>query len=261
MLSKTDIMNQLQAFACARGSVVSVHASLKAIGEIVGGGETLLSALIEFFTADGGLLCVSTHTWDSFVYDRREKWSCLGVLACLSAAHPDAVRSLHPSHSVAVFGEPERAKAFVQGDATVKTQVSPDGSYGKLYDEDGYVLLLGVGQEKNTFLHCVEEMLQVPNRLMKEPTEWTVIHKDGREETRLLYCLDEENHPDVSLFFGKFEPAFRYHGCITDGKIGNAPVQLCRARKMKEVIELIYRRSGGEELLGDDAPLAIALYQ
>ncbi len=261
MLLKTDIMKQLQVFQKAKGRVVSVHASLKAVGAIDGGGDTLLSALIEFFTAEGGLLCVPTHTWDTFVYDRRKNQSCTGVLSCLAAGRPDAVRTLHPSHSMAVFGEAERVMEFVKDEETATTPAGPDGCYGKLYDEDGYVLLIGVGHEKNTFLHCVEEMLQVPNRLLNEPDEWTIIHKDGRKEQRLLYCFDEESHPDVSLFFGKFEPAFRYHGCITDGYIGNAPVQLCCARKMKEVMALIYQRSGGEELLGDDAPLDVTLYE
>ena len=39
---------------------------------------------------------------------------------------------------------------------------------------------------------------------------------------------------DVSLRFVKYETPFRYHGCIIDGFIGNAPTQLCDARKIKE---------------------------
>ena len=64
----------------------------------------------------------------------------------------------------------------------------------------------------------------------------------------------------MSVNFGKFEPAFRYHGCITDGFIGNAKVQLCTATKMKEVMELIYKRSAGRELLADNQPLDKNLY-
>ena len=258
MLTKADILHQLEAFREAQGHIVSVHTSLKAIGEIDGGGEMLLSALISFFANDGGMLCIPTHTWDTEVYDRRRADSCTGVLSMLAAAHPAAVRTTHPSHSMAVFGR--QAELFSRADDTTNTPVHPRGCYGKLYEEDGFILLIGVGQEKNTFIHCVEEMLHVPGRLTKDMVERTVIHKDGRKEKRCLHWFDEETIPDVSDFFGKFEQAFRHHGAIVDGYIGRAKVQLCRARKLKEVIELIYERNDYGELLNNDDPLDEALY-
>ena len=66
---------------------------------------------------------------------------------------------------------------------------------------------------------------------------------------------------DVSKKFHKFEPPFRHFGCIQDAKIGNAPVQLCRCRKVKEVIELIYANNNFGELLADDSPIDEKLYK
>jgi hypothetical protein len=54
---------------------------------------------------------------------------------------------------------------------------------------------------------------------------------------------------DISARFTQFDIPFRYHRCITDGFIGNAPAQLCSARKMKETIELIYKNSCGKDPL------------
>ena len=56
MFTKDDILKQLGKFSIAKGKIVTVHTSLKAVGEVEGGAEALLSALIEYFTADGGLL-------------------------------------------------------------------------------------------------------------------------------------------------------------------------------------------------------------
>ena len=64
----------------------------------------------------------------------------------------------------------------------------------------------------------------------------------------------------MSVFFDKFEPAVRHYGCIFDGKLGNADVQLCSARKMKAVMDIIYERAQGKELLADDTPLDESLY-
>ena len=260
MIYREDILKQLERFHIAKGKPVLVHTSLKAIGEINGGAETLLLALIEYFTRDGGLLCIPTHTWDRDVMDRSNAETCVGVLSNVAAAHPDGVRSMHPTHSIVVFGDRAKAMEFVKREAEVNTPVNPDGCYGNFYKEEGYVLLIGVGHDKNTFLHCVEEKLEVPDRLTKNMVERTIIHKNGSIEKRHLYWFDEKKIPDVSVNFGKFEPAFRYHGCITDGFIGKAKVQLCSATKMKEVMELIYNRSAGKELLADQKPLEKKLY-
>lgn len=48
---------------------------------------------------------------------------------------------------------------------------------------------------------------------------------------------------------------------IADGFIGDAKVQLCDAVGIKETVELIYKRSEGEELLSDKKPLDEKLYK
>lgn len=259
MFTRKELLTQLEQMRHVKGKIVTVHTSLKAVGEIEGGGEVLLSLLIDFFTKDGGILCLPTHTWDSDVYDRRKAESCIGVLPCLAAARPDAVRTLHPTHSMAVFGDRERVEAFVSNEGVADTPASPNGCYGKLLADDGYVLLVGVGQEKNTFIHSVEEMLAVPNRLTETKVEKTIIHKDGREEKRQLYWFDDRI-PDVSVFFPKLEKPFRHYGCIEDAYVGNAKVQICSARKMYLAMKDIYERNNFGELLADDLPIDERLY-
>ncbi len=259
LLTKRQLITQLEKFQHIKGKIVTVHTSLKAVGEIEGGGETLLSVLIDFFTQDGGLLCVPTHTWDSDVYDRRMAYSCLGVLPKLAAAHPEGTRTLHPTHSMVVFGDREKVNKFIDFEAITDTPANPKGCYGKLFAEDGYVLLIGVGQNKNTYIHYVEESLLVPHRLTDYKVEKKIIHKDGTEEKRFLHWFDNKI-PDVSVYFSKFEEPFRHHGCIEDGYIGNAKVQLCNARKMYAVIEKIYKNNSFGELLDNDMPIDKKLY-
>ena len=85
------------------------------------------------------------------------------------------------------------------------------------------------------------------------------VGRDGTEEKRFLYLLDEEI-VDVSLNFPKFEEPFRYYGIIEDGFIGNAKTQLCSARKMYEVMEKIYKNNCFGELLHNDLPIDKKLY-
>ncbi len=261
IVTKKDIITELEKFNIPYGSPVIVHTSLKSIGEIEDGAEGLLSAMVEYVTSRRGLLCVPTHTWDTLRLDLRKAESCIGILPKIAAARKDGVRSLHPTHSITVFGNRERAKKFVEKERFSDSPVNPEGCYGNFYREDGYVLLLGVDHTKNTFLHCVEEIMKVPGRLTDERIKAEIVYKDGLREKRLLYWFDESEIPDVSLNFGKFEEAFEYHGCIQRGKLGNAKTQLCNAAKMKNVMQLIYKNAGGSELLADNLPLDGRLYK
>ena len=71
MYTKEMIMEQLTQMGAPRDSVVTVHSSLRAVGETEGRGEGLLDALIGYFTSRGGLLMIPTHTWANF-FDHRE---------------------------------------------------------------------------------------------------------------------------------------------------------------------------------------------
>lgn len=258
MHTKQQIFSQLEAFRFAVGQHVHVHSSLKAVGEVEGNGEGLLECLIKFFTHNSGLVSFPTHTWDENVLDLRKCDTCTGILSKLALQRTDGVRTKNPTHSMVIFGE--RAEEYAKWDDNVESSTSPSGCYGKLYEEDGYILLLGVGQNKNTYIHAAEERLQIPNRITKEFHNTTFIDGAGTKVIKPMHLVFEE-YGDISYNFEKLEPAFRYHKCITDGKIGNAFVQLCSARKMSRVLEMIHKNSNYTEIFLDSKPLAEAWYK
>ena len=255
MLTKSDIKDVLCKLNVPQDRPVMVHTSLRSIGKMEGGAQTLLDTLIEHCTADGGLIVVPTHTWgfmnSDITLDLVTPRSNLGVFSNVALQDSRGIRSHHITHSLMVFGE--QAAQFAKLDETATTMVSQ--CCYELYRQDGYVLLIGVGQEKNTFLHCVEEMLDVPNRTADKPVTLKMRHADGSIQEKQIYPMYSEGIEDVSEQFGNYEPAFRKHGCIVDGKIGNADVQLCSARKMKSVMELIYNKSKHKEFLADKTPI------
>jgi len=260
MYSKKFILEQLASLGAPQNSVVLVHSSLRAVGETEGRAEGLLDALIEYFTADGGLLCIPSHTWhklgsSEITLDMTKNECCVGTLGKIAALDPRGVRTANPSHSMVVFGDSARVAEFAAGEEDHITYTSPKSCYGKIYDNDGYILLVGVGQDKNTFMHCVEEMMGIDNRIAPKSKMLSIKYKNGDVVTREVYSFNEKLNGDVSVYFPKYEAAFRHHGCITDGHIGAAHVQLCSARGIKRVMELVRERSGGIELLHDDTPL------
>ncbi len=265
MIKLEQIHTQLQKLGVPTDKPVIVHTSLRAVGQIEGGGQTLLDALIDHVTGQGGVLCVPTHTWVNFeknkqiVLDLTDKKTCIGTIPDLAVQDKRAVRTLNPTHSVVVFGDNDKVKEFIGQENSVLTPTSPNGCYGNLFKLNGKVLLIGVGQEKNTYIHCVEEMFGIKKRLSETPVNMCVKNLDGSVTEKLFHYMIEDCC-DVSVNFPKYEPAFRYHGAIVDGVIGDAKVQLCDAVLIKQVMELIRERSNGQELLFDDKALIFQLY-
>ena len=253
--NKKELLRQLEQLHTPKGAIVIMHSSLRSVGKVEGGAEGLLDILIEHFTRDGGLFCVPTHTWHNLgkeiTLDMDSDESCLSAFAGVAIRDGRGIRSENPCHSMVVFGDRERAEAFVEGELFVSTPTAPESCYGKLIENGGYVLLVGVGQNKNTCLHTVEEMLGVPNRMGDAPVPMAV-KKNEQIVKRELRLFQTDYIEDISLRFWKYETALRYHRCITDGFLGNAPVQLCDAKKMKETMALIYQNSNGTDPLKDE---------
>ena len=273
MHTKQSLMDDLYRMHAPQNLPVIVHTSLKKIGACEDGAEGVISVLIDYFTKNGGLLIIPTHTWrnlshpsaytlDMTPVGQAEVRACIGVLPSVAAYHPLAHRSHHPTHSVAVFdgtlaGTPGRAEDYIQRDEREDgTSTHPDGCFGSLYALGGKVLLLGVGQQNDTFLHAAEEIVDIPHRLTDEARTLTVRLPDGTVIEKRQRC----HHGGNSDRFPKFEPAFRHYGAIIDGTFGDAKTQLCDARRMTDTLRIIADRSGRRELLADDEPLDPSLY-
>ena len=262
--TKADLLRQLSELNIPRDRVALVHISLRLVGNVEGGAQTVLDALIEYFTADGGLLCIPAHTWHNIgkpiTLDMNDPATCLGAFPTFAAADPRGIRSENPTHSMVVFGDREKALAFVAGEIKIASVTAPDGCYGKLYEQGGYVLLLGVSHNKNTYLHAAEEMVNMPNRVAGKPLHFAIKRKNGEVVNCPMKLMDTDYTPDISWRFHQYETAFRYHGAITDGFFGNAPAQACSAMIMKETVELILKNNQGKDPLENERPIPPKLY-
>ncbi|MBQ4353279.1 MAG: AAC(3) family N-acetyltransferase, partial [Clostridia bacterium] len=98
MYTKNDLFDQLAAMGVPQNLPVLCHTSLRAVGEIEGRAEGLLNTLIEYCTADGGILLVPTHTWSKIgkecvTMDAASPETCIGTFPSIAAADPRAHRS------------------------------------------------------------------------------------------------------------------------------------------------------------------------
>ena len=265
MYDKKKIFEDLRALGAPRDKIVIMHSAYSLVGDFEGGAKAFLDTLIEYFTAEGGLFCIPTHSWGlmeetDLVLDMTEKYTNLGLLPRLALEDGRGIRSENPTHSIVVFGDRERAEDLIECEKYVKTPTSPDGFYGAFLSEGGYILLLGVTHTSNTFLHAVDEILEIPGRFSTKPIHTKVKRADGEIVEREIYMY-REDCGDISCLFDKFSLAFDYKGAAKRGKVGDAPAILCNSQAMTDVVELIYSRSDGIDPLGDEIPIPPKWYK
>ena len=202
--TKQTLQQDLAAMGLTGTETILIHSSMKSIGAVEGGADTVLDALMEFFAE--GLLLLPTHTWQSIdqdhpVFDVRRSPCCVGILPELFRQRPGVVRSLHPTHSIAACGR--GAAEYLAGELENNTPCTPGGCYDRLREVGGKILLLGVSHARNTFLHSVEEVLNVPNRLTDKPLQLTVVDEAGAEHTVYMRRHYNAQQPHISEDFVK----------------------------------------------------------
>ena len=151
--TKLDLLQDLADMGLTGQETILIHSSMKSIGPVDGGADTVLDALMEFFRP--GLLLLPTHTWRTInaanpVFDVCTSPCCVGILSELFRQCPGVVRSLHPTHSMAGYGQ--QAVSYLAGEELRNTPGTPGGCYDRLKDVGGKILLVGVTHARNTYM-------------------------------------------------------------------------------------------------------------
>ncbi len=101
--TKLDLLQDLADMGLTGQETILIHSSMKSIGPVDGGADTVLDALMEFFRP--GLLLLPTHTWRTInaanpVFDVCTSPCCVGILPELFRQRPGVVHqpASHPQH-------------------------------------------------------------------------------------------------------------------------------------------------------------------
>jgi aminoglycoside 3-N-acetyltransferase len=240
MYTKQDLLLHIKQMGITSNDTLLIHSSMKAIGEVSGGADTVLNTFMEYLS--DGLLILPTHTWATMsenhpTYDPSTEPACVGILPNLFMKREGVLRSLHPTHSVAVFGRESRL--FIEGEENRTTPCSPGGCYDKLRERNAKILLLGVGHERNTYIHCVEELLQVPERLTPSPTRFDIVMPGNQIKTSYMYRHYNPTTAHISEAYTKLEQAFYDTNAAKKVSFGDASCILCDANIIYKVTKNI----------------------
>lgn len=229
--SRSVLVEQLRSFGLSEGDGVLVHSSLRAVGKVEGGPTELVRSFLEVL-GPSGLLIAPTFSYNASIFDPATEPSLTGGFTEIVRAWPGAVRSLHPTHSVAVLGD--NAAEFCQGHELVGA-VSAGSPLVRLAEMGGWILLVGVGHNRNTTIHSGECFAPSAYHSVPQPSMTAILRVNG--EDRVIPLLER---PGCSVGFGAIEGALRKRGAIRDGRLGDSHTQAMRGTDVIETaVELI----------------------
>lgn len=254
MHTKESILNQLKQMNIDSKGTIIVHSSMKSIGEVEGGADTILDIFTTYM--EEGLLVFPTHTWrdvdkDQPIFDVENTPSHVGILTEKFRTRPGVVRSLHPTHSVAAVGK--NAEMFVEGNEKYDTPCARGSSWGKLLGLEAKIILIGVDLKRNTFIHGIEEWMDIPGRLTESREPLQTVLKDGTK-----IDVPQRRHCGLSWshHFWKVETLLAEKDAIQYAKLGDAKVLICDAVLLNKYISEMLRLD--PDLFSDNEPLTEA---
>ena len=241
-LTPARLAADLRALGLRPGDDVLVHSSLRGLGHVEGGADAVVDTLCEV-VGPGGTVLFPTITATAadgpacpprLVLAETPGWT--GAVPEAARRRADAVRSVHPTHSVVALGA--RARELTDGHARSVTPCDTSSPYGRLADGGGRVLLLGgVTHASSTSLHGAEERAGVPHHLQDEVTDGVVVLPDGSEVVvrgRLhLWGWDRD--------FDRVAEPLRAAGAQREGRVGAGAATLVEAGGYVDVVVPLLR--------------------
>lgn len=175
-LTRQDMAAQFRKHGIFSGITLLVHSSLSSIGWVSGGPVAVVLALMDAVTPEGTLIMPAfsgdlsdpanwqnppvPESWWQPIRDSLPAYHPaytptrkMGRIVDVFRSMPNVIRSQHPASSFAAWG---KNAAFITNNHSLMKSLGDSSPLARIYDLDGYVLLLGVGFGNNTSFHLAE---------------------------------------------------------------------------------------------------------
>lgn len=244
-----DLEAALRKVGVDAGDVVCVHCSYDAFRAFSGRPSDVVEVLQRLVGAKGVVMMPTMPFTGTAVdwaaahptVDLRRTPSRMGLVSELFRRSPGVLRSIHPTHPVAAWGE--RAGELIANHAQAKTPCGEGSPYHQLLEHDGRIVFLGADVTSLTFFHTVEALLadQWPaSPFTREEFRLSTLAADGSAHTTLTRLFDPKLSRRRNL--EKLMPEFAARGTWRETKVGLLRISAVRARDVLDAVAALAAR-------------------
>lgn len=240
---KEDLIKGFKKVGLKEGQSIMVHTSLSSLGFVCGGPQIVIEALIECVGKEGAIM-MPAQSWKNLDPETgvhweepkewwqiiRDNWpaynkditptNTMGVVAEMFRKWPGTKRSDHPARSVAALG---KYADYLTENHDLCNIFGEDSPIDRLYKLDGYVLLIGVGYDKNTSIHLADAKAEYPGKHNIKESSAVMVNGVRKWISYETLAVDGEDFIEIGADFEK-----EYN--VNEVDIGNAVVKFMRQR-------------------------------
>jgi aminoglycoside 3-N-acetyltransferase len=244
-----DLLTHLRRLGLKPGNRILVHSSFGQFGGFRGTPSDVIATLCRAVGPHGAVMMPTMpfsglaidYARSGAVLDVRRTPSKMGVLSEVFRRTPGVVRSVHPTHPVAIWGAD--AETLAQGHADSHTPCGAGSPFHKLLETRGRILFLGTDIFSLTFLHTLEEIYEP--RLPRSPFTTEVFHLSTRDASGALRTTDtrlfdpgvaRRRRPD------RLVPELRRAGAWHSKKLKTLPITLFDTEAARAAYEVLCDR-------------------
>ncbi len=243
-------MTDLRGLGIGRGDRLVVHSSYRAVGPVEAGPMGVLQALMQVVGEEGALAMPTFQDVPPEVFDLNDTKSDCGIVTEFFRKMPGVLRSLHPTHSVAVWGRD--AALIISAHEEGRTALGVDSPCDRLAQLGGKVLLLGVGQNRNPMVHVGEAHFGAPYLPVPFSSDFARPLK-ARNREGAVFTMRVLECPGCSENFDIVDARMEKEGWIISGKVGNASSTIMSGEHVIEAVCELLQEDPGCLLCHDPA--------
>lgn len=242
-LTRQSLADELRSYGLTSGQTVLMHMAMSKLNWVVGAAETVIHAMLDVLGPEGTLMMPTQTTsnsdpaewqhppvpeaWWQSIRDQTPAFDPaitptreMGAVPELFRIWPGTIRSSHPMVSFAARGPQAH---FLIDNHDLIDELGEKSPLGRLYDLDGYVLLLGVEHWNNTSLHLAENRADYPGKTTIKSGCAMLVNGERQ-------WVEFESMETYGDDFGELGKAFDAAHPVEIGKIQDAEVRLFKQR-------------------------------
>jgi aminoglycoside 3-N-acetyltransferase len=239
-VTSEDVARAAREVGIEAGDTVFFHSSLSSMGTVVGGPDAVIDGFLDAVGPEGTVAVPTLCNWKQgeqhLVFERWDPETSPSYVGAITEAlrkRPGALRSDHPTHSVAAIGASAGALTAGHGASGPRpgpyseTAFAHESPWQRLVDWNAAYCFIGVTFYVCTMVHYVEAVL----------AERMVQRADPAERERLLDGLEgwmtSGHFPRIRIEDREvIEEMLAARGIVRYGQIGSATLTCARARPM-----------------------------
>ncbi len=260
-VSLSTIYQDLEAAGIQPGDRLLVHSSMRSLGFVREGMDAVIHLMVDLLTRQGTLVMptftFSLMDWGMPPFDMMMTKSRVGSLTEAFRKQDGVFRSAHPTHSFAAWG----AEAdYVIGAESNHAPLGKGSPLDRFRELDGKILLIGVGQNRNSTVHLAESLAEVPylnvpfSETLDYDTAWSVTARSTAPEYHAIFEM-----PGSSEGFSVLDELLIQMGVVTSVTIGNASCQIMESQKLCDTVVRLLKEDPALLLRPEEKPSEITV--